>query len=66
MKYCFFVHSETRSTFTKKTVFYSGNPTMTFLHTGNDTWIVWKMTFFASGKMEVPVRVPVFGGGKKN
>lgn len=21
--------------------------------------------FFASGKMEVPVRVPVFGGGKK-
>jgi len=39
---------------------------MTFLHTGNDTWIVWKMTFFASGKMEVPVRVPVFGGGKKN
>jgi hypothetical protein len=39
---------------------------MEFLVRGTDAWIVWKMTFFASGKMEVPVRVPVFGGGKKN
>jgi len=31
-----------------------------------DVWNEWKMTFFASGKMEFLVRGTVFGGGKKN